>query len=117
MGIKIYNKQSLLEKVYRGILSITKRLKAQFINSKLGKMSGKCSFIIFASMMILFVKSENNGNTLVNCAACQSVQVQDWSCDVNCQVIKGSNGEYRCQLSTVLNTDGEYIAVNYPIVK
>ena len=57
-------------------------------------------YVIFANIIILLVKAENNGNTLVNCAACQISQVKNWSCDVKCQVIKGNNGKYNCQLSS-----------------
>ena len=39
------------------------------------------------------------GNSLVTCAACQTLQAQidDWSCDINCQVANGNNGMYVTQ--------------------
>ena len=36
---------------------------------------------------------EEGGNSLVTCAACQNVQAQAWSCEVNCQVAKGNSGK------------------------
>ena len=39
------------------------------------------------------------GNSLVTCAACQTLQTQidDWSCDINCRVANGNNGMYVTQ--------------------
>ena len=118
MLIKFNSKQNLLEKKFTGeFLALRSPSKHNSLAHKLGKMSGKCSLIIFANMMIMFVKSENNGNTLVNCAACQSVQVQDWSCDVNCHIIKGTNGKYRCHCQVVKGSNLVSIAVNCQVAK
>ena len=40
-----------------------------------------------------WVCAEEGGNSLVTCAACQNVKVQDWSCEVNCLVTKGNSGK------------------------
>ena len=95
-----YESNSTANKTYRETITeefetLPSASKHDLFAQKLGIMCGKSSLILFANLIILIVKAENNGNTLVNCAACQMVQVQDWSCDVNCQVIKGNNGEYR----------------------
>ena len=50
--------------------------------------------MLLCSLLINLIRAQSTGNTLVNCAACQMVQVQDWSCDVSCQVIRGNNGMY-----------------------
>ena len=51
-----------------------------------------CNLVLFTS----FIRSEETGNSLVNCAACQSLQAQinHWSCDVNCKVINSQNGKW-----------------------
>ena len=43
-----------------------------------------CILVLFVS----FIRSEETGNSLVNCAACQALQakIDHWSCDVNCKV-------------------------------
>ena len=33
-----------------------------------------------------------HGNSLVNCAACQNVQVKDFTCQVNCELVKADGG-------------------------
>ena len=54
---------------------------------------------VFVFINLSQVLAETTGETLVNCAACQIVSTQiDWKCDVNCQVIGGSNGKCGCQL-------------------
>ena len=52
-------------------------------------------FNYLAMMMVMVgVKAESTGNSLVNCAACQTVQAKmEWTCDVNCQIIQGQNGK------------------------
>ena len=44
-------------------------------------------------LVFCFSMVEPAGNSLVSCAACQAVQVRDWTCDVNCHVTKGNNGK------------------------
>ena len=46
--------------------------------------------------MISVIRNEETGNSLVNCAACLSVQTQvdNWSCDVNCKVVNSENGKW-----------------------
>ena len=39
-------------------------------------------------------------NSLVTCAECQNVKVQDWSCEVNCLVTKGNSGKWIYQILT-----------------
>ena len=45
--------------------------------------------------MVSVIRSEETGNSLVNCAACQSLQakIDHWSSDVNCKVINSQNGK------------------------
>ena len=45
-----------------------------------------------ASLQLRMSNAEGNGNSLVSCTACQAVQVQNFACDVNCQVVKGNKG-------------------------
>ena len=59
-------------------------------------------FGVLAVMVVVVVgvKAESPGNSLLNCAACQTVQAKtEWACDVNCQVIKGQNGKCKCTLA------------------
>ena len=51
--------------------------------------------LIFIVSVVSLVQGEETGNSLVNCAACQSLQAQidHWSCDVNCKVINSQNGK------------------------
>ena len=39
------------------------------------------------------VRAQETGNSLVSCAACQNVKVQDWSCEAKCLVTKGNSGK------------------------
>ena len=51
--------------------------------------------------MVTVTCAENLSNTVVNCAACRTVeqQVTSWDCKVNCEVTQGSNGEFgQCNL-------------------
>ena len=59
-----------------------------------GKMRIYSGILILQSFVIN-VLSVETGNSLVTCAACQSLQAQinNWSCDINCQVVKGSSGK------------------------
>ena len=47
-----------------------------------------------ASLQLRMCNAEGNGNSLVSCAACQAVQVQNFACDVNCQVVKGNKSGF-----------------------
>ena len=52
-------------------------------------------FYIFVILMP-FVYGEEAGTSLVNCAACLSVEteIDNYSCKVNCQVLDSQNGIY-----------------------
>ena len=52
-----------------------------------------CILVLFVS----FIRSEETGNSLLNCAACQTLQakIDHWSCNVNCKVINSQNGKWR----------------------
>lgn len=70
-----------------------------FVNLQLNVLRFQMNLFSFLAMMMMVVvgvNTESMQNSLVNCAACQTVQLQvdNWSCDVNCQVIQGQNGEY-----------------------
>ena len=45
-------------------------------------------------LQLRMCNAEPTGNALVSCSACQAVQVQNFACDVNCQIVKGNQGEY-----------------------
>ena len=49
---------------------------------------------LLAYVHIALVRGEETGNSLVTCTACQSVQakIDNWSCDINCQVANGNKG-------------------------
>ena len=53
------------------------------------------SGILIIQSFVINVLSAQTGNSLVTCAACQGLQAQidNWSCDINCQVAKGSSGK------------------------
>ena len=42
------------------------------------------------------VQAAETGNSLVTCAACQTLQAQidNWSCDINCRVANSNNGTF-----------------------
>ena len=54
-----------------------------------------CKILSIILLMISVIRNEETGNSLVNCAACLSVQTQvdNWSCDVNCKVVNSENGK------------------------
>ena len=55
-----------------------------------------CKILSIILLMISVIRNEETGNSLVNCAACLSVQTQvdNWSCDVNCKVVNSENGKW-----------------------
>ena len=54
--------------------------------------NGKICFLV--SLQINLAQVSETGNSLVTCAACQTLQAQidNWSCDINCRVANGNNG-------------------------
>ena len=60
-------------------------------------------YILFSVLcfQIHMSNSEPTRNSLVSCTACQTVQVQNFVCDVNCQVVKGNKGTqmFRIQIA------------------
>ena len=52
------------------------------------------SFLVF--LRIILAQGAETGNSLVTCAACQTLQAQidNWSCDINCRVANGNNGKF-----------------------
>ena len=59
-------------------------------------MANFCKILSVILSVVSVIRSEETGNSLVNCAACLSVQTQvdNWSCDVNCKVVNSQNGKY-----------------------
>ena len=54
--------------------------------------SNRNMFCLFTLLQLCVSPVEpSTGNSLVSCAACQAVQVRDWTCDVQCYVTKGNN--------------------------
>ena len=55
------------------------------------------NFVFWATLAIWGVATTEIGSSssVVNCAACRSVQMQvdSWQCKVNCHVISGQNGK------------------------
>ena len=56
--------------------------------------------VIFLATMVIRVKGESTGNSLVNCAACQLLQpkVDHWACEVNCKTRIEQNGKRNLKL-------------------
>ena len=51
--------------------------------------------VVVEPWVFALIQAAQTGNSLVTCAACQGLQAQidNWSCDINCQVAKGSSGK------------------------
>ena len=51
--------------------------------------------VLVVSLQISLAQEAETGNSLVTCATCQTLQAQidNWSCDINCQVANGNNGK------------------------
>ena len=64
----------------------------------LGHLLSLTMWIVGVFLLAFFpyvvVRGEETGNSLVTCAACQTLQAQidNWSCDINCKVANGNNG-------------------------
>ena len=41
------------------------------------------------AMVMYVATSSNQGNSLVSCTACQSIQVKHWNCEVSCSEDQG----------------------------